>query len=233
MLRNPGHSARVSSDVGEKMVWGLAALLAAGCSVVQKAEKMMDPGPYVKEVRTVGEFHAIRLEGVADVVANVGEATPLEIEGGKNIVERTDTRVENGVLVVAMKPNTDSIRGGKVRIRVGTKSLDAVELKGVGSLEASGIEGESLHVDLQGVGGVKVAGRTRKLMANLTGTGSLNAGALEAQEVEVRNMGVGSADVHATQSLDALVAGVGSVTYSGQPTSVSSKVTGVGKIRKK
>jgi len=49
----------------------------------------------------------------------------------------------------------------------------------------------------------------------------------------IRVTGAGSVDVYATQQLDAIVSGVGQITYAGDPPVVNKNVSGIGTINKK
>ena len=68
------------------------------------------------------------------------------------------------------------------------------------------------------------------LDVRLTGTGTTQLQPLIARHVTTVVAGVGSIEVHATSSLDANVAGTGSIGYTGSPDHVATHVTGTGSI---
>ena len=68
--------------------------------------------------------------------------------------------------------------------------------------------------------------------AALTGVGTLDADSLTADRVDTSLSGVGSAHVRAEKSLRANVNGVGSLSWKGAATDVSTHVSGIGRVSK-
>jgi hypothetical protein len=68
------------------------------------------------------------------------------------------------------------------------------------------------------------------LDASLSGTGELQLGGLTARDVAVDVSGAGTVEVRATRSLDGSVTGTGTISYSGDPRTVTRSVTGTGAI---
>jgi Putative auto-transporter adhesin, head GIN domain len=65
---------------------------------------------------------------------------------------------------------------------------------------------------------------------NLSGVGAVELGSLLARDAHVKLSGTGNVHVYATDTLDASVDGVGSISYSGNPSHVRKHVTGLGAI---
>jgi hypothetical protein len=99
-------------------------------------------------------------------------------------------------------------------------------------MDAGGFAGGELVIVCSGVGSVTLAGRVDSLKAELSGVGSLSADGLSADRVETNLSGVGSANVRAEKSLNGNVSGVGSLTWKGAATDVSTNVSGIGRVSK-
>ena len=103
-------------------------------------------------------------------------------------------------------------------------------MRGAGSLTAAGIATPSFTLDLSGTGRIDLSGTTGTLNANIAGVGAAELGNLRARDAFVMLAGTGTVHVHATRKLDASVAGVGSIRYSGHPWMVTTKIDGLGSI---
>ena len=112
------------------------------------------------------------------------------------------------------------------------KSLESLNIDGVGSIEAKGIQGKQLAVVMDGVGKVTIAGSADVLDLTLSGVGSFQGDEFKTKQATVRNSGVGSAVVNVSDRFDASVSGVGSIEYVGSPE-VRESVEGVGKVKKR
>jgi hypothetical protein len=75
-------------------------------------------------------------------------------------------------------------------------------------------------VELEGVGSIEVSGQCDRLTASLEGIGSLDASDLKCNDVKVDVEGMGSAEVYASESVDAEIDGMGSIEVDGNPKDV-------------
>ena len=115
---------------------------------------------------------------------------------------------------------------------VEVKSLERLDINGVGSIEVKDIQGKRLSVSLDGVGSIAIAGNVDVLELNLDGVGSFNGVDLNVKQATVRNKGVGSAVVNVSEELNATVLGIGKIEYIGSPQ-VKESVKGMGAIKKR
>jgi len=206
-------------------------MMASGCFVGMKSSISSGGGPKMSVSSTPSNFTKIRLEGAANVRWSPGTKASLTIEGPQDAVKNTETKVENGWLVISQKPMTRI--NGTITATISAPSLDEVDLLGAGNIDAAGIQGKSFKAKMSGAGNVTVAGDVDAVELTLSGAGNLNAEGLKAKDVKVSVAGTGSADVFASGKLYAQVSGVGNVTYSGKPGKVDSNVSGVGRIAPK
>ncbi len=192
--------------------------------------KVKGNGIKATETRAVAAFTAIDATGIGRLKLRVGEIESLTITADENILPLIKSEVKDGVLVLsttgATKSKTDIVFDATA------KTIKRLENSGTVSINASGFNGGDLAVETSGVGSITLAGRVDSFKAELSGVGSLDAEALTADRVTTSLSGVGSATVHAEKSINGTVSGVGSLTWKGAATDVSSNVSGIGRVSK-
>lgn len=212
-----------------------AALSLAACDGISitfdgSDSKVKGSGVAASETRSVASFDAIDAKGVGKLKLRIGDAESLKIIADDNILPLIKTEVKDGVLTLsttgALMSKTDIV------FEVTARRIKRMENSGTVSIDASGFNGGELSVETSGVGSIKLNGRVDSFTAELSGVGSLDADALAADRVDTSLSGVGSAHVRAEKSLRANVSGVGSLSWTGAATEVSTNVSGIGRVSK-
>ena len=221
--------------IPDSLVTGRVFLLSQG---VRSNVATIDPGRThhvvgsgfrVSEVRTVSDFHQVRLLALAEVEITVGQRPSLRIEADDNVIELIRTPVSDGVLQITAR-GAYTIRGG-VKIFLTVPNLRAIEILTMGLVRATGVGGDALDVCVSGMGNVNASGSVRRVSVRTNGVGQVSLFDLAARNARVIVEGMGSVEVNATESLFARVYGFGKVVYSGNPGQVDAKVDGFGTIR--
>ena len=138
--------------------------------------------------------------------------------------------MKDGVLTLSTKGAT--LSKTDIVFEVTARRITRMENSGTVSIDASGFNGGDLSVETSGVGSITLNGRVDSFKAALSGVGTLDADALTADRVDTSLSGVGSAHVRAEKSLRANVSGVGSLSWTGAATDVSTQVSGIGRVSK-
>jgi hypothetical protein len=185
-------------------------------------------GHVVTTSRTVSGFSSIDLKSAATIRIAVGPLAALTIRGDDDIVPLIRTDVRAGVLVISSKH--DYSTSHRLDIVVATPTLAGFALHGAGTVTASGIQAPAFSLDLLGTGTVNLTGTVEKLETSISGAGSAMLDNLVARDAHVTISGAGITHVHVTGTLDAAVSGVGTILYTGHPTHVQARVSGVGSI---
>ena len=212
----------------------IAAVLA-GCGDISitfgdDESKVNGSGKPATETRAVAAFTAIDASGIGRLKLRVGDDDSLKITADDNILPLIKSEVKNGVLVLSTKGAKKS--KNDIVFDVTAKTIKRLENSGTVSIDAKGFSGGDLAVETSGVGSITLAGRVDSLNAELSGVGSLDADALIADRVKTSLSGVGSASVRAEKSINGSVSGVGSLTWRGAATDVSTSVSGIGRVSK-
>jgi hypothetical protein len=177
-------------------------------------------------IRQVDPFTGVNLAGANVVHVRVGGPRRVVVTGERDVVPRVTTTVRSGVLVIGGHYSTK----GPLRVEVTTPTLSSALLDGSGRLTVEGVRSPRFTAGLGGSGVLRVAGRTGELHAELGGVGALDLARLVAGSATATLSGSGRMTLTAARSLDASLSGAGSIVYGGDPSNVSTRVTGTGTI---
>jgi hypothetical protein len=220
------HSARFLSSA-----FFLATLLLAGChDVSSDPDAIVGSGKIVSQPRGVTAYTAIQVTGIGKVTVRQDTASSLRIEADDNIIDRVTTSVNNGILVIGLQQG--SYNRITINVFASMKEIAGLEAIGTADFVTTGpIQTNSILCSITGVGSITLSGIAVSQTVQLTGVGDVHNFGLVSTTCTARVSGVGTAEVTATQQLDAVVNGVGSIVYGGNPPVVHQTVTGVGSIR--
>jgi hypothetical protein len=180
------------------------------------------------QTRALPTFRGVELAGAADVVVHVGGPQKVVVHADDNLVRLVTTRVLGGDLVVGTRGSFSTAR--QMVIDMTVPSLSSATLSGSGVVVVEGLRAWRFVVDVPGSGVLSVSGKADRLTATLGGSGDVQLQDLVAHDATVLVAGSGRLLVQATGALDAKVSGVGAIVYTGNPTSITQRITGTGSI---
>ncbi len=232
-IQLPDKVALVSGSRKSKLC-SLAACLAAlslfgGCFF---NSGVRGSGIVKTESREVTAFSSISSETVGRVIVQQTGKESLKITAEDNILPLIKSYVTDNVLYLSMVKDASFNPTKPIQFFVEVKSLESLNIKGVGTFEVKDIQGKKLSISQDGVGSMTIAGSVDVLELTLSGVGSFHGEEFKTKQATVRHSGVGTAVVNASEQLDATVSGVGSIEYIGSPQ-VRSSVKGVGTVKKR
>ena len=188
------------------------------------------------EKREVYGFDSVELAGVGQLIVRQNGAESLTIEGDDNIVPRIKTEVVGGKLVIGMEEErinpklpivyNVTVRDIKSLGLSGAGSVLANNLKaddletyvtGAGNMTLGNIESSNLSVSMPGAGYIVTSGNVDTQSVTISGAGRYRADELRSVRANVVTSGVGSALLWVTDTLSAVIDGVGSLQYYGSP----------------
>lgn len=105
-----------------------------------------------------------------------------------------------------------------------------IEVSGVANIDIK-VKTEKFVLLASGVLDAEISGETKEMKLDISGTGTLDAIDLTSSNCSIDISGLGSAEVNATENLDASVSGMGKIGYTGHPR-VYAHTSGFGRIRK-
>jgi hypothetical protein len=202
--------------------------LGAGCHVIH--DEVPGSGKLLKEQRNVGSFTSISTEGAFDVVVVCQKPQSVEIEGDDNILPLVSTEVSNNVLHIKQLRSYSARES--ITLRISVPDLQGIYASGAGTMDVSGLKGETFEIDATGAPSIRASGETKTLKVDTSGAGKIDAHRLHAARVVVDSKGVSKVEVYAGEQLDATVSGPSHVIYEGSPV-VKKTVNGPGSVEKK
>jgi len=201
-----------------------AITVVAGCS----HPGIKGDGVIKTENRSISGFSKIVVAGDYQIEWFSGKPA-LNISADQNLLPLIKTVVSGDTLQIDSK--ADLAPAKSIVIILSGASLAVVQLGGDIRFKAHQISGDDLKLESAGKSNISVDGSVAKLEANLTGASRLNAKSLRTQTATLSLLGASDADITVTDILKVSIAGAGSLTYSGNPTSVEKNITGLGSIR--
>jgi hypothetical protein len=206
---------------------GVAAALVA-CSI-ELPRVVRGSGVTKSELRRVGAFEGVDVEGALRVHVVLGSGSLVTVEGDENLLPHVETLVEGGVLLVRA-------RGVRLeptpRVDVRMPRVTHCRLQGSGLLVVEGLEGGALELALEGSGELVARGAVATLRAQLEGSGDMDLAALHARAADVSLEGSGQVEVFADERLDVALEGSGRVLHGGAAEPGRRAVSGSGRIKR-
>ncbi len=210
----------------------VALSLFSGCYFNLGSSGVRGSGIVKTESRSVAGFSSISFQSEGRVTVQQTGKESLTISAEDNLLPLLESRVADRTLYLGTVNNTDINPTKTIEFVVEVKSLESLNIKGVGSVDVKDLQGKRVSVSQDGVGSTAIAGSVDVLDLTLAGVGSFQGEKLKTKQATVRNSGVGSAVVNVSEQLDATLSGVGSVEYIGSPQ-VKESVQGVGTVKKR
>lgn len=224
---------------------GLGSLLGvAACSVPVVSPG--EPQTQTREVEGLDRADGVRLGASGDVTVRVGDTPSVTVTAGERVIDRLETEVVDGVLVIDLRGLRGNIGRPEVELvltEVRTVELDGsgridvspvttdlvVGLDGSGDVELHDVDADRLSATLDGSGLVRATGSVADLSLELDGSGTYLTEDLVARRAVVDLAGSGAVHVRAEEDLDVRLSGAGTVRYSGD-ADVRSDVDGIGRV---
>lgn len=226
--RRPGRRAAVLT--GAVLIVIVLVVVGALLSDRDHHGAVSGSGTPAAEPRALPSFTAVELAGTNRVTVQVGTPQQVVVHADSNLLHRVLTQVRSGVLVVSDRGSFTTRSPMQVDVTVPSLSAATLSGMGTGDLTVTGVGTNSFTARLAGTGTLTASGRADRVNASLTGDGTLMLAALRAGNTIVAMRGTGTAVVYATGSLDATLAGTGTILYIGHPEHLITKVTGTGTI---
>jgi len=238
-----------------KLLLASALIMSAG----QLSAKSFTP-PHTNQaqapqIKPLDAFTNINLSGRYNYFIAMGLNESLRVEASKNVLPYIASEVKNGTLNVYEKKQNGAVgipKNEKINIYITAREISGIQLSALGNVFfKDGIISSTLHLALagpgsftgkvnvttlncilNGPGNVELKGTTGSANVKVTGSGNFMGSDLKAANTNIEVNGYGNAWINATKSLNAKVAGSGSVHYSGNPKKITKSNSGGGLIIK-
>ncbi len=208
-------------------------------------------GNIITKTVNTQSYNIINVSGSMDVYLEKGAEGNISITAEDNVQDRIVVESDGTTLTISMKNNTSLRNTEKIKITVPFEDISEISLRGSGNIEGKDmLKSNSLTLNLQGSGGIKISIDATSLNAQLNGSGDMKLSG-KATDVEVKTTGSGNFEgkellsenaqiyisgsgdstIFAKNSLKARIQGSGSIFCAGNPSSNDVKVMGSGKVK--
>jgi len=202
-----------------------ATLFAALC-----AAALPRSASAAESLRTVAPFIAVDAKGAFAMTVQAGKTQSVKISGDDAFVAALETRVVDNELQITVNGKQYKNSKGDPRVTITLPSLSRVKVEGAGETIITGVASDRLDVGYRGAGRLTASGKVKYLRLNAKGVGEVDTKGLHAERVDVNFSGVGDVSVYATDTVNAVAKGMGSLTYYGKPKTINKSVSGIGNV---
>lgn len=199
-----------------------------------KKDKIKGEGEIITEERNVNNFYSVEASGSSEVYITQGSVFEVKVKGYENIVPYLETKVENGILYIRFKSNSN-IGNDNSEVYITMPALQAITTNGSGNIIAKGnfLGMEYFNATTRGSGNISVEkGKSMNYKIVIAGSGDVKSFGLETQQAIVDISGSGDAELTVSKILNANLKGSGNVYYKGGAR-VEKKISGSGDVVKK
>jgi hypothetical protein len=185
----------------------------------------------VSETRSVSNFSEVALHGIGNLSIRQTGSESLVIQAEDDVVPYIETEVQGNRLTIRPKNTWMPTPTKPINYELNVENLNALELRGAGSIDASDINTARLRVTNNGRGYMRLAGEADRQVVDIAGDGRYQAENLQSEEASLDISGSGEAIINASSVLDVRINGAGTVEYIGDPT-ISRNIVGPGELRR-
>lgn len=233
----------------------LCLCFLASCADDQWDDCITSTGPTVQQQRAASDFHTIELGAKVDVVLTQDSLNSIVVEGGRNLLDQTETSITNGVLSINSNMTCNWVRNleQRVTVHVHCKELRQITFTGSGDMsctnhltvptfrveqrQGSGTLNLNVVADTiwyglhTGPGNVVATGSADVLYLYSSGYGHIDTRNQPSRESHCNNSGSGDFRTAPTDVLYAAVRDAGDIHYYGTPAyGVFIEDTGSGSV---
>ncbi|HWW68811.1 MAG TPA: DUF2807 domain-containing protein [Duganella sp.] len=183
-----------------------------------------------ESTRALPSFIAVNAKGAFAMTVEAGKTQSVVVSGDDKFVASVKTEVVDNELQITMPDKSYNGGKGDPRITITVPSLSRVKVEGAGETIISKVNTDRLDIGYLGAGHLVASGKVKYLRLNAKGVGEVDTKALHADRVDVNFEGVGNVSVYASDLLNAVAKGMGSLNYYGKPKTVNKSVSGIGSV---
>lgn len=198
----------------------------------------------------VSYFNSIELSGAYNVTLIRGDELVVTVETDENLQELVGVNVNDEKLEITTEKGS-ILRPSRMELQIIYPEIQYLAVNGAGKISArepilteslflklSGaadlhleIEAVSLRTKVSGAGNISLRGKVEDHNIELSGASNFDATSLITRATSISLSGAGSAEVYASEKLEATLSGVGRISYYGNPKEKTINKSGVGSIR--
>ncbi|MCL2753079.1 MAG: DUF2807 domain-containing protein [Defluviitaleaceae bacterium] len=219
----------------KRVIFTVAATIVAlfvfvGCNI-SSSGSVRGTGPMVLHPINASNFTGINISGGYDITWINSPNFNVTLEIQENLFGYVETSVSNGVFSLSSSRGFNTSGGNTPRLRIYAPFIDNIVLSGAADITGwDTLDQNSLSINISGAADIELEGRVENLHINVSGASNVSLFDLVATHAVIDVSGASDVDIHATETLNITLSGVGNVRYDGNPT-ITRNVSGLGVIR--
>lgn len=230
--------------------------LITSCAKEKLDDCFTSAGESVLVERPVSYFHSIAMNDNVNLIIRTGSNFSIHAEGGKNLIDAIGTEIKDSILIITNSLSCNWVRdyNHPLNVIVTSPALKNIHYESSGDITTDGLVtidelfisvwggGGSINLDLDcnvlnmglhyGTVDFNVKGRSKITTIYANSYGPFNCDLLDSDIVFIRNQGTNNCYIHANDILEAVIANVGSIYYTGNPKDLKCDDTGEGELIK-
>ncbi len=205
------------------------------------------------EIRTVGSFSSVKVEGNINVFVRQDSVAAVKVEADEDLLQHIIIEVSGNTLHVKPKDgaNLKSSKGIKVYVsnpsyknfeasgasdiysesKITSNEEIGIDVTGASSVEID-LNSPSVDADLTGASSITLKGETKKFTADGSGASGISCFQLMTEETNVEVSGASHAKVFASVKIQASASGASEVEYKGNPSQIGQSSSGASSVKK-
>ncbi len=208
-----------------------------------------DDSGWISKTYDVGDFSTITLSGAFKVHLVQGNDCSVTVKT-TNSEAFNNLKVRQHSNEVEIKMDKSFFKLNRISLYITFKSLETLKIEGGANLKTNGfLDLNNFTVGIEGGANIELAlkvnnlkvygeggflfemqGVANSLDVTIKGAGNVNASELKAKDVSFTVEGFGTGSVHAINTLNARIEGVGRLRYRGDPK-VNQYIDGLGSVK--
>lgn len=234
----------------------LIFLSASSCQKFGVGDCFKNSGTIITETREASPFTKLHMKNNVDVFLSQDQQYSISVRAGKNIIPGIKTTISDNTLTIENNNNCNWIRNfeNPIEVYLGIPKLDSILYQSSGNLTSlNRIVGDSIQLDvIEGAGSINLEIEMIRSRFNLHyGTVDLTVRGYSHINY-LYSGGYGPADLHSLNTvfnymtnnstndcfvrsslvLDVRIFNVGDVYYYGDPATITTEISGTGKLYK-
>lgn len=187
-------------------------------------------GTIVNEKRMVEDFDAVQVRGQFIINIRIGDPKPVKLVADEKIIDLIDTFVKKRTLYIQFQDNEYELKH-PVEVSITCRPVSSCRLSGSIQLSIEGLRETDFELKANGNCDVEISGAVDRFSSESAGKINLNAKQLKTGTSTITVKGKGTAEINADKSLHALIKGMGTITYWGDPENVRKEIKGIGSVK--
>jgi hypothetical protein len=195
----------------------------------------------------------LKVNGAFNLYLYQGDLESMRIEGNEDLVKKLKVDQQGDILELSLEEENMRLFGKEgIQVHLTLAELRQLQFEGAGNIQSRGqFDVTDFWVNGNGVGNIELELDADKVTAKLNfvgnmvlkgfadqfdltneGVGNIDASQLSVQKATVNSSGIGAVSVHCEGELSLKVSGIGTVSYTGNPTIVYENISGIGKVNR-